>query len=64
MTGFSNYSAGDKTEKTPNTFMEVMSLPEKEHWKAALDKEMARLETNNVYTLSPATSVPTWKRGD
>ena len=35
-----------------------MALPAKAQWKAASDKEMARLKKNNVYTLLPATSVP------
>lgn len=34
-------------------FDEVMSLPAKEHWKAASDK------TNNLYTIVPTICVPT-----
>ena len=48
-----------KSEIFPNTFKEAMTLPAKAQWKAASDKEVASLKRNNVYTLLPATSVPT-----
>lgn len=35
-----------------------MILPAKVQWKAVSDKEVASLENNIVYTLLPATSVP------
>ena len=40
-------------------FKEAMTLPAKAHWKAASYKEVASLKKNNVYTLVPATAVPT-----
>ena len=35
-----------------------MTLPDKAHWKAASDKEVASLKNNNVYTLVSAAAVP------
>ena len=46
-------------EVIPNTFKEATTLPAKAHWKAALDKEITSLKKNNIYTLVPATTVPT-----
>lgn len=39
-----------------------MSLPEKERWKAASDKEMDSLKKNDAFVLVPATSVQTGHR--
>ena len=58
-TNVQRYSVGEKIEVIPNTFKEAMTLPAKAHWKAALDKEVASLKKNNVYTLVPATVVST-----
>ena len=57
-TNVQSYLVGEKTEFIPNTLKEVMTLPEKAHWKAASDKEVARLKKNNVYTLVPTAAVP------
>lgn len=43
--------------KNPSTFIEAMSLPVNEQWRAASDTEAAGLEANNAYILTPATSV-------
>ena len=50
-------SAGEKAEITPNTSKEAMTLPAKEQWKAASDKEMASLKKNNVSILLRAISI-------
>ena len=52
-------SVGEKMKVIPNTFKEAITLPAKAHWKAASDKEVASLKKNNIYTLVPATAVPT-----
>ena len=57
-TNVQRYSVGEEMEVIPNTFKKAMTLPAKAHWKAASDKEVASLKTNNVYTLVPATAVP------
>ena len=57
-TNVQRFSVGEKMEVIPKTFKEAMTLPAKAHWKAASDKEVARLKKNNVYTLVPATAVP------
>lgn len=54
----SSCSVGEDRERIPITFNEVMSLPEKERWKAALDTEKDSLRKNNVYTTLPSASVP------
>ena len=54
-----NCSVGENMEVIPNTFKQAMTLPAKAQWKAASDKEVASLKTNNVYTLLPMTAVPT-----
>ena len=58
-TNVRRYSMGKKMEVIPNSFKEAMTLPAKAHWKAASDEEVASLKKNNVYTLVPATAVPT-----
>ena len=58
-TNVQRYSVGEKMEFIPNAFKEAMTLPAKAHWKAALGKEVASPKNNNVYTLMPATAVPT-----
>ena len=57
-TNFQSYLVGEKTEVIPNTLKEVMTLPDKAHWKAASDKKIASLKNKNVYTLVPAAAVP------
>ena len=53
-------SAGENAEITPSTFKEAMTLPAEAQWKAgASDMAMASLKKNDVYTLLPATFVPT-----
>ena len=48
---------GDKL-KVPNTFKEVMSLPQVAPWKAVADKEIASPKKHGVYKLVPASSTP------
>ena len=62
MTNAQRYSAGDETELIPNTFKEIMALLAKAYWKAASDKKVASLKTNNVDTLVQATTVSTGHR--
>ena len=52
-------SAGGETEVIPNTFKEAITLPDNVHLKLVSDKEIAKLEKNNVYALVPATIVQT-----
>ena len=54
-----SFSAGEQNKKIPNTFKKAMGLPQAARWRAASDKEVARLEKHVVYELIPITSAPT-----
>ena len=44
--------------KVPNTFKEVMSLPQVARWKAVTDREITSPKKHDAYELVPASSVP------
>ena len=52
-------SMGKKSEIIQNTFKQAITLSTKLEWKAASDMEVASLKRTNVYTILPATYVPT-----
>ena len=45
-------------DQTPATYREAMASPDKDKWKAAMDKEMAAMEEMKVWELVPRSSVP------
>ena len=53
-----SFSGGEDKEQIPNTFKEMMTLPQAARWKAASDKEITSLEKCGVYELVTITSVP------
>ena len=52
-----NHSGGGNKLRVPNSFKEVVCLPQAARWKAAADKEIAILKKHGVYQLVPASSV-------
>ena len=53
----SHSGGGGNKLKVPNTFKEVMILPQAARWKAVADKEIVSLKKHSVYELVPASSV-------
>ena len=51
-------SGGGESDRVPNTFKEVLGLPQAARWKTASVKEIACLEKRGVFNLVPITSVP------
>ena len=53
-----NHSGGGEQAEGPNTFKEVISLPQVARWKAAAEKEIVSPKKHGVYELVHASSVP------
>ena len=54
-----NFSGREDKEHIPNTFKEVITLPQAARWKVASDKDIVSLEKHGVYELVPIISVRT-----